>query len=146
MPASKQQSEAQVHFARAAASMTTLYKLAHAASSAGSALNARDDVRRFARMAAVEIPGAAERHRGRRFVALDELIGFLDSADATLMSSTPHVFGRKRSPPAERAGDAEAEQTQGTSRHIRAPGSNSEPALRRHRTQQDQSGDGSPCS
>lgn len=103
-------SESQTHFAVAAKSLTALYKLAHLAEhSATGGLRARDEVRRFARMAAVELPGSSstgggsgtpppnhERHRGRRFVALDELLNFLDAADGGDLAAVPHTFGRKR--------------------------------------------------
>ena len=94
--------DVQTHFSNAAGSLTALYKLAHEARTGQhGAETARDQVRRFANMAAVEMPAAGERHRGRRFVALDELEAFLANEDAAGAASPPlHTFGRKRGVPA----------------------------------------------
>jgi hypothetical protein len=137
MPASKQQTEAQLQFTRAAASLTALYKMAHAGqTSANAAVTARMDVRRFAQMAAVEVPGAGERHRGRRFVALDELVAFLDNADLAVEATVPQTFGRKREAAADRFTELDDTVEPGSLTRRGAEGVGT-PHLRRLRHQQD---------
>lgn len=97
--------DAKAHFAVAAASLTQLYKLAHLGTSGQIATQASStDVRTFATMAAIEVPSAPERLRGRRFVPLDELLAFLDRQDERLLDdcdAQQHCFGRKRELPVD---------------------------------------------
>ena len=112
-------STAQLEFAKAAASLTNLYKLAHASQVGhGAANDARDEVRRFADLVAVENPSPTD--APRRYVALDDLLAFLDQMDST--DRVPHTFGNKRVLRATRNVPNETAL---------------EPQLRRHRTGSD---------
>jgi hypothetical protein len=153
MPAGKRhhgprQTDAQIHFVDAAQSLTKLYKLAHLGQArVNASADVREEVRRFANRAAVELPALPERHRGRRFIALDELLAFLDHEDlADTHVALPHTFGNKRGhddatvavPPAADAVDSAHPYPSASSRlpTVADHRATVESATRRHRMQE----------